>query len=155
MTYRVTADFADTIAAATYGYLSDGTTACSPSTAPSSASFALCSTGNITINTRNTTTKTSTVLASNVVAIVISHGKNGYGANLPSGTSMPNPPAINVDETTNKSGGASFISREISDQSDSCSDTATGSPFCEFDDIVTWIPFTTLLSKTVAAGKLP
>ena len=154
LTYRVTKEFADTIVSATYGLDSSGA-ACSPSPTPSSASYALCSAGDITISTKTTSSKTATAIASNAVAIIISHGKNGYGAWLPAGTQMSSPPAVNVDETLNKTVGTSFMNREFSDFASTCSDTSTSSDFCEYDDIVAWIPYTTLLGKTVAAGKLP
>ena len=128
--------------------------ACSPSATPG-ISYALCSAGDITVSTKNPSSRTGTTTASNVVAIIISHGKNGYGAYLTSGTQMSSPPAVNIDETLNKTVGTSFITRERSDYTDTCSDTLTTSPFCEYDDIIAWIPYTTLLGKTVAAGKLP
>jgi len=147
LTYRVTATFAASTPP-NYGCAS------APSPTPSIA-YALCSTGDITITTKTPSSRTGTTTASNVVAIIISHGKNGYGAYMPSGLQMGSPPAVNIDETLNKTVGTSFITRERSDYTDICSDTLTTSPFCEYDDIIAWIPYTTLLGKTVAAGKLP
>ncbi len=149
LTYRVTATFAASTPP-NYGCAS------APSPTPSIA-YALCSTGDMTIYTKTPSSRPApgTTIASNVVAIIISHGKNGYGAYMPSGLQMSSPPAVNIDETLNKTVGTSFITRERSDYTDICSDTLTTSPFCEYDDIIAWIPYTTLLGKTVAAGKLP
>jgi prepilin-type N-terminal cleavage/methylation domain-containing protein len=149
LSYRVTADYADAVGAATYA-------GCTPSPTPTSASYGLCSVGDMTVTTKVSATATATTIAGSVVAVIISHGKNGYGGYLTSGTPMSDPPASHVDETTNKpTGSPTFIAREGSEASDNCSDTVAGSQFCEFDDVVIWIPYTTLLSKTVAAGKLP
>lgn len=115
----------------------------------------LCKTGAITVNTRNAT-KTTQALASNVVAVIISHGKNGYGATGTDGTIRPMPPAANVDETSNADPpGTIFLSRTKSSDSGTCSDSVVGQPYCEFDDIVAWVSTYTLFNRMVAAGKLP
>jgi prepilin-type N-terminal cleavage/methylation domain-containing protein len=115
----------------------------------------LCKSGNITVNNRNTA-KATQALASNVVAVILSHGKNGYGATGTDGTIRPTPPATNVDETTNADPpGTTFLSRTSSSGSVACSDTAAGQPYCEFDDIVAWISSYVLFNRMVAAGKLP
>jgi hypothetical protein len=91
----------------------------------------------------------------NVPVVIISHGKNGYGAYTSGGTQFTAPPAANVDETANVTAAATiFYSREQSPQSTVCSDTAAGN-FCEFDDLVAYIPATLLVTKMVSAGKLP
>ncbi len=116
----------------------------------------LCKTGNITIQTRDAT-KTAVPLASNVVAVVISHGKNGYGATTASGIVKPTAPGINVDETLNAAPpGTTFLSRTLTGVSGTCSDgPPMGQPHCEFDDMVMWLSSYTLFSRMVAAGKLP
>ena len=115
----------------------------------------LCKTGNITVNTRNTA-KATQALASNVVAVIISHGKNGYGATSTDGTVRPTPPAANVDETSNADPPATiFLSRTNSASRGTCSDTVVGQPYCEFDDIVAWVSSYMLFNRMVAAGKLP
>jgi prepilin-type N-terminal cleavage/methylation domain-containing protein len=79
------------------------------------------------------------------VAVVISHGKNGYGAmNAQTNTARPAP--TSVDELDNSAGGTSYTSRPI---------TPVGSTAGEFDDIVTWLGKYTLYNRMVAAGKLP
>jgi len=115
----------------------------------------LCDSGNITVNTR-TSAKAIQSLSSFVVAVIISHGKNGYGATATTGNARLPVPASNVDETTNADPpGLSFTSRTPTGVSTACSDTAAGQPYCEFDDIVTWISRFTLFNRMVAAGKLP
>ncbi len=149
-TYRVTESFADSIAASTHGCTS------APNPLPTMSSYALCAEGDTTVNTRDATAKTTGVIANKLPAVIISHGRNGYGASQPTAVYMPNPPATNADETTNKTVGTiAFISRDRTDDSSGCSDTATGTPMCEFDDIVAWLPLSTLIARTAAAGKLP
>lgn len=149
-TYRVSSDFSDTI--------SNNTWNCAPVPTPTLSSFALCSLGTLTINTRTSTNKgggSGTLLAGNVPAVIISHGKNGYGAYNIGGTKIVSPPAANVDETTNANAASTtFISRELSPQTGTCSDTAAGN-FCEFDDVLAYIPVNLLVTRMVSAGKLP
>ena len=127
------------------------------------SSFALCSPGDINILSANPGTSPSpNPIAYSAAAVIISHGKNGYGASQPNGIRVIDPPASNADETANKTGvpGAStpvvqFVSRNRTSDSTGCSDTAAGGTQCEFDDIVAWIPTTTLIARMAAAGKLP
>lgn len=126
------------------------------STDPNSCTLELVDTGNITVNTRDMNTKAIVPLASNVPAVILSFGKNGYGATSDSGIVQPMPPAVNVDETTNATvGSTSFVSRPRTDVGAGCSDTSAGSVFCEFDDLVTWVPTNALFNRMVAAGTLP
>lgn len=79
------------------------------------------------------------------VAVIISHGKNGYGAmNALTNTARPAP--TSVDELDNSAGGSSYTSRTI---------TPVGSTAGEFDDIVIWLGKYTLFNRMVTAGKLP
>lgn len=78
------------------------------------------------------------------VAVILSHGKNGYGAiNALTGNQQPLP--TSADELTNL-GGPSYVSRTI---------TPLGATAGEFDDIVTWLGKYTLFNRMVAAGQLP
>lgn len=148
-TYRVTSIFADAIAAATYG--------CTPAVNPTQSSFALCAKGDLKVRSRNPGTKTAYDLTNGELpAVFMSHGKNGYGAYGPQGTLVAAVPAANADESTNANAGTTiFMSRERTDASSSCSDTAGTTPMCEFDDLVAFIPLTTLMSRMVISGKLP
>lgn len=78
------------------------------------------------------------------VAVIISHGRNGYGAiNADTGSARPNP--ASPDELDNL-GGPTYTSRSI---------TQVGSSAGEFDDVVTWLGKYTIFNRMVAAGKLP
>lgn len=129
-TYRVTPDYADAIASATYG-------GCTPSPTPTQASFGLCSVGNL--NVWSSASKTTSV-ATNVVAIVISHGQNGAGAYTPQGVQLPR--GSSADELENSDGSADL-------------DYVSHLPTPAFDDLLIWIPPSILNSRMVSAGKLP
>ena len=123
-TYRVRLEFADTIAANTVP-------TCTPNPAPTQSSFALCSEGNITV------TDGVTTIASKLPAIVISHGKNGFGGYRSNGLQVPG--AAN-NELENADDNFTFINRAQSP---------------DFDDEATWIPLYILMSRMIAAGRLP
>lgn len=145
--YYVSPHFADAV----------GTTFdCTPTPAPTQSSFALCSLGILTVNTRNDGTHAATAIGSVLPAVIISHGKNGYGAYTSSGTTLA-APAAGTDEAANAThtnGATTFYSRTPTPSASGCSDTAAGS-FCEFDDIVVMISTPTLIARMVSAGKLP
>lgn len=123
-TYRVDPNFADAIGT-TFG--------CSPSVAPTQSSFALCSTGNLNV----LASSGGTNIASNVPAVIISHGTNGYGAYTPTGQHLA---GGSTDETENADNDNTFVSHDF---------TPT------FDDLVVWISPNILLNRMVTAGKLP
>jgi hypothetical protein len=128
----------------------------------------LCSLGDIAVFTR--TVSAAVPLASALPAIFISHGKNGYGAWQPSGVRLSAPPA-GTDEAANANGGTPpqppgpganliFYSRTPASATAGCADPApppatSGSPLCEFDDIVVMISSNVLIARMVAAGRLP
>jgi len=125
------------------------------SPAPTQSSFALCSMGNLTVNTRNESTHAATAMGSVLPAVIISHGKNGNGAYIPTGSILAAP--TGADETANAthtSAASTFFSRIPTPAVPSCNDAAVGT-FCEFDDIVVMITSNTLIARMVAAGKLP
>lgn len=78
-----------------------------------------------------------TIIASNVPAVVVSHGKNGLGAYRSDGTQLAG--AAN-DELENANANTTFISR-------------TNAP--DFDDLVTWVSPFVLKGRMVAASRLP
>ena len=129
-TYRVTSDYADAIVNPTYG-------GCTPSPIPTQASFGICSVGNL--NVWSSAAKTSSV-ATTVVAVVISHGKNGAGAYTPQGVQLPR--GSSADELENSDGSADY-------------DYVSHLPTPTFDDLLIWIPPSILNSRMVSAGKLP
>jgi len=125
-TYRMTTRF---------GRLASGQTTfgCTPTSNPTSAAFALCSAGNITVSTAVTS---GTTIASSVPAIVVSHGKNTLGAYIPGGTQISGVTA-GSDEEENADGDAAFVS--------------SGS----LDDQLIWIPTSILMGRMLSAGRLP
>ncbi|HXZ53926.1 MAG TPA: type II secretion system protein [Burkholderiales bacterium] len=148
---------------------------CNLTTAPLQSSFALCTLGDITVYTRGSPGTAATPTVAVAPAVLISHGKNGYGAWQPSGVQLPLPPAGSDDEAANANGNTTqspapvapsyltwaFYSRTPTPSASGCADpvpTAAGSSttaFCEFDDIVVAIPANALIGRMVAAGKLP
>lgn len=87
-------------------------------------------------------------LAENIVAIVFSHGSNGYGAISADNLAMPAIPAANIDELNNTDNNQLYYMRPET----SAETTIAGK---EFDDIVIWISEYELKAKMVEAGKLP
>lgn len=125
-TYRLTTRF---------GRLASGQTvfgACTPTTNPTTAAFALCSAGDMTVATASG----GTTIASSVPAIVVSHGKNVLGAYLTTGAQIAGAAG---DELENADGNANtaFVSST------------------NIDDQLIWIPTNVLMSKMLAAGRLP
>jgi prepilin-type N-terminal cleavage/methylation domain-containing protein len=176
-TYRVSPVFADLAAATTWATSTGSTPAspanqnqpCTPTPLPTApTTFALCSLGDIAIFTR--ATSMSTPLGSALPLIIISHGKNGRGAWQTNGVRIASAPA-GTDEAANLAGtptatptggypSFAFYSRNPAPAAAGCADptppgTASGSPLCEFDDIVVTISSSALIARMVAAGKLP
>jgi len=175
-TYRVSPAFADGFAASTWSTTnppSPGTQspACAPTPIPTSpTSFALCTLGDIAVFTRGAVNTNAVQLGTALPAIFISHGKNGFGAWQTNGTRLNPIPAGN-DEAANINGNMSatpfvgsytqqtFYSRPRTPSAAGCVDpipgTTNGAPPCEFDDIVVMISTSALISRMVAAGRLP
>jgi len=121
---------------------------------PTQSSFALCSLGSFTVNTRKESDHMVTAVGLVLPAVIISHGKNGFGAYTPGGGPRLAVPA-GTDEAANATdAGTVFFSRIPTPAAPSCNDAAAGT-FCEFDDIVVMIPSNTLIARMVAAGRLP
>lgn len=119
-----------------------------PAYANSVTRFKLGDPRDITIFTRDTAGALVNLSNTNDVPVVVmSHGKNGFGATLDNGTATSNTSTSTADEQTNfAAAGTSFVSKD-----QSISTTGLG----EFDDLVIWISPNTLFSRMVAAGKLP
>lgn len=103
-----------------------------------------------TVQTRDTAGGT-VVVASNIPAVLLSHGERNRGTTA-DGTVLPDHPSVspnaNADEDANAQAGATvFWWRAPADN--------TTAPGGEFDDQVVWIPSTHLFSQLVAAGRLP
>jgi len=84
------------------------------------------------------------------VAVIFSHGKNGFGA-ISATTGTANPAPSSLDELDNSVGGSGYTSRPTyRPVSSTPAELAK-----EFDDAVTWLGKYTLFQRMVAAGKLP
>lgn len=123
-TYRVVANFAD-------GAEGTGTASC---TLTAGVSFQLCSSANLNVYS----TSGGSTVATNVPAVVVSHGKNGLGA-YPAGGGTPLSGAAN-DESENADNDNIFVSKDYSPG---------------FDDLVIWLSPNVLLNRMVTAGRLP
>ncbi len=132
-TYRVRQDWADQVNPA-----APATAGCTEVAAY--ASFALCSEGNITV--KDGSGPSGKNVATNVPALIVSHGKNGYGAYLPTGTRLPI--SGDSDEQENTDNNATFVSRAPGKYADD-----------PYDDQLAWIPPAILKNRMVQAGKLP
>lgn len=130
--------------------------------------FDLCARGNIDIETRGDNTATAgaeakflypAASAENVVAVLVSHGRNGYGAVRADGANgiTPTPvPSADRDEQENADGDAVFVSRGYTRGDNGCADdTDEGSSLCEFDDLVLPVSRALLMGRMVQAGQLP
>ena len=106
---------------------------CSPASNPSSAAFALCTAGAITLLTA---ASGGTTLASGVPALVLSHGANGKGAYNSQGTQLTSASA-GTDEGDNSDADATFVSNTT------------------IDDRLVWIGAPQLMNRMMTAGKLP
>ena len=84
------------------------------------------------------------VLANGVPAVILSYGKNGFGAITAAGAMRPAP--TSADELENTDGNNNFVSRNPS---------ASGAAMGEFDDFVTWRPTGMLFNRMLQSGKLP
>ncbi len=108
--------------------------------------FADVATGNV-LNRTDDGTATQ-LIASRVVAVLLSQGKNGYGAISSSNVPRPPIPAANIDEQENADNDNIFVSRPPS-----AADAGTDGG--EFDDIVMWIPEYELKARMLDAALLP
>lgn len=107
--------------------------------------FRLNSSGNITVQCPAASCGTLTTYTTSAPAVVLSHGRNGYGA-VNAQTRAANPAATAADETANSDGNASFVSRTQS---------AAGAAAGEFDDMLAWMSTSILLNRMITAQRLP
>ncbi len=84
-----------------------------------------------------------TTPAACVPAVIFSHGKLRWGT-TDAGVALPDGSATNADEDLNHAGPLNYFSRTAS--------TATGGGG-EYDDIVTWLPASTLINRLISAGR--
>lgn len=108
--------------------------------------------GRLTLGERRSD-KSLVTITTSAAAIVLSLGSNGLGGTNLDGNPLPAP--TGADEIENIDGDATFITRIRTDGGAGCSDTVTGVPLCEFDDLLVMIPTSLLLGRLVQAGRLP
>lgn len=108
---------------------------CVPPTAPTAPTvFALCS---VADNDVDTTAAPPVSLASDVPAVIVSHGPNGFGASLPTGAVLG---GATGGELSNSDGDALFVD---------------GEPTDAYDDMITWLSTPVLMNRMVQSGRLP
>lgn len=106
-----------------------------PSTFTGVSGFTLSTTSTISVLSASTG---GIAIASGVPAVIISHGKNGFGGYTSDGIQISTTDA-GPDESDNFN-GAPFVSHEQRP---------------DFDDLVVWLSPNTLFNRMVQAGKLP
>jgi prepilin-type N-terminal cleavage/methylation domain-containing protein len=111
------------------------------------AAFSLCDAGDITV----LSSKGGASIASEVPAIVISHGRNGNGAHTLLGT--PLPASTDPDESENQvaQSSAGVWTDNLAEKTF----VKRSAPTTGYDDEVVWIPPGVLFSRMISAGKLP
>lgn len=123
----------------------------------------LCETGNIIVQTRGDDVSTLLVTenkfaynaATQVPAIIVSHGKNGFGATTAQGTARALP-TVGTDEDVNRDGNVTYMSRIYSEGVTGCTDDANeANGLCVYDDILVWISPNVLMNRLVKAERLP
>lgn len=167
-TYRVSPEFTDTFNVWTDTNANGVLDAAESAVAALRTNTSLSSRGNIVISDRTAPGVLNNLIGVaagpstvNAAAVIISHGKNRFGAtDAFTGAALP-AAAANSDELTNTSaalnanGLSQKISRVPSPLNAGCDDGTVGSVFCEYDDMVDWIAPTVLLNRMVQAGLLP
>ncbi|MBB3121222.1 type II secretion system protein [Pseudoduganella violacea] len=120
-----------------------------PAFSDSAAPFRLQTPRDITIATRDAGGNLVAATGVNdIPAVVLSHGKNGYGGFSEQGVRAADAGSGNVDEKANQNpAGTAFITRGASDNA-----SAAGGAY---DDIVVWVSPNILYNRMVAAQRLP
>lgn len=126
--------------------------------------------GNISVHTRGDNPASSNIVEGkfrylagrDVPAVVLSHGRNGYGGSPVGGGAQRAGPAgwAGTDEGNNAAelpNESVEITSRLPTRGDgtACSDTDESLPFCEFDDLVSWLSPSVLYYHYVNAGKCP
>lgn len=120
-----------------------------PSFANSVSFFTLNSPRDITVATRGMDGQIIPASdANDIPAVILSFGRNGYGATSDQNTQLLDAGQGNIDEKTNLAGeGVAFVTRPPS--------TDPRAPGGEYDDLVLWMSPNVLINRMVAAQKLP
>lgn len=80
-----------------------------------------------------------------IAAVIFSHGNYRWGT-TENGAALADGSTTNTDEDANHNGPLNYVSR---------TPTAATGLGGEFDDLVVWLPPHTLISRLIAAGRLP
>jgi len=88
----------------------------------------------------------TTYVADNVPAVILSHGKNGYGAMNGNSNTQISTTGASAHETENAEG--TYVSSMVSKPRSSASGQ-------EFDDVVVWLSPNVLFNRLITANKLP
>jgi hypothetical protein len=88
----------------------------------------------------------TTYVADNVPAVILSHGKNGYGAMNGSSNTQISTTGASSHETENS--GGTYVGSVVSK-------TRSNASGQEFDDIVVWLSPNVLFNRLITANKLP
>lgn len=131
----------------------------------SQTGFVLTTGANLRVCSSSTSCST-TVVANGLPAVIVSHGKNGYGARDDQGNVLAVPAAVSTDEMENINGRNNPVAGGSNpDTADSAAasrldfvsriQTESGSVPDEFDDFVAWLSANILFNRMVAAGRLP
>lgn len=123
-----------------------------PGSPPAGSQLDLNDPGNINVVDR-ASDKTEINLTTSAAAVIVSLGGNGFGGTDTDFNSLAAP--TGADEQENTDSDVKFVRRNYSIGAATCSDTVGATPFCEYDDLVTWIPEPLLKSQLVQAGRLP
>jgi prepilin-type N-terminal cleavage/methylation domain-containing protein len=119
-----------------------------PAFADSAIRFKLVTARDITVYTRDGLGNVAPATApADIPAVILSHGKNGYGATSDAGLLISNGSRSNEDEQNNASADIHFMARGASDN--------RALPGGEFDDMVAWVSPNILFNRMVAAQVLP
>ncbi|HSS66143.1 MAG TPA: type II secretion system protein [Gammaproteobacteria bacterium] len=123
-----------------------------PGSPPAGSQLDLNDPGNIVIVDR-ASDKSEITLTTTAAAVIVSHGGNGFGGIDTDFNALVAP--AGADELENTDADVKFVRRNYSLGAATCSDTSGTTPFCEYDDLLTWIPEPLLKSHLVEAGRLP
>lgn len=119
-----------------------------PAFADSADRFKLVTARDITVYTRDGLGNLAAATApADIPAVILSHGKNGYGATSDAGRLLANNSRSNEDEQNNTGADISFMARNAS--------ANRALPGGEFDDMVVWVSPNILFNRMVAAQVLP
>lgn len=117
---------------------------------------------NLWVGTRTAAGVAPVAQAANLVALVVSHGKNGFFAFSSAGTIAATPPSANRDERMNAAwhGGGTVssifpyvITRPQLRGTGTCDDFTASAALCEFDDQVVWVSRSMLVARMAAANR--